>query len=84
MTTIILNGGDLGRERVKVRTNLSRSESPVEVDWCMGAGWTHTQYQCADTRHSRSGLTSIGKSLAAHAMEMPEATFDCDCEVIDE
>jgi hypothetical protein len=83
MTTIKFFGGDLGNETMMVRCNLSQASSPVQVDYMEGGGWTHTQYQCADARHSTKGLVNIGKELAAHAIQMPEENFDCEWQEVD-
>lgn len=80
MTTILLSGGDLGSETIRVRCDLSRAESPVEADYGTGDGWQPTQYQCADCRHCNSGLAAIGRRLAAAAVEMPAVA--CDAETV--
>lgn len=81
MTTIKLSGGDLGSETMLVRCDLTRAESPVEVDYqADDSGWVPTNYQCADARHRQSGLVEIGKRLAAQACEMPADDFECDSE----
>jgi hypothetical protein len=85
MTTIKLSGGDLGREiMMLVRCNLVEASAPVEVDYCVGNGWEPTQYQCADTRHTTSGLIAVGKSLAADAVEASETEFDCDVAEVED
>lgn len=84
MATIKLSGGDLGSETLLVRCNLVEASAPVEVDYCVGNGWEPTQYQCADTRHSRAGLVAIAKSLAAAAVEASEAEFDCDVSEVED
>jgi uncharacterized protein YraI len=83
-TTIKLFDGDLGSETMLVRCNLSQASAPVEVDYQTGSGWESTQYQCADTRHRTSGLIEIGKTLAAHAVEVPVDEFSCDSEEVGE
>ena len=81
MKTLLLSGGDLGRETMMVRCNLTEASSPVEVDYMADdTGWQPTQYQCADARHTASGLVAIAKKLAAGACEMPEDEFDCECD----
>lgn len=77
MTTINLSGGDLGSETMMVRCDLTQASAPIEIDYCEGHGWAPTQYQCADTRHTVSGLIRLGKTLAAAAVEMGD-DFDCD------
>ena len=72
MTKIKLSGGGLGAERMVVRCNLADASAPVEVDYCNGdgEGFVSTRYRCADACHTVSGLTEIGKVLAAEAVEM--------------
>lgn len=82
MTTLKLTGGDLGREKMMVRANLSEASSPVQVDYCEGHGWEGTQWQTADCRHRASGLMRIAKLLAARAVEMDSGEFDCDVDVV--
>lgn len=84
MTTIKLSGGDLGSDQMYVRCNLAQASDPVQVDYCAEGKnkWVGTQYQCADTRHTPNGLIAIGKTLAAHAVEMPSSNFDCDAEEV--
>ncbi len=82
MTTVKLFGGDLGSETMLVRCNLSQASAPIQADYDNGEGWASTQYQCADARHTTSGLIRIGKLLAAQAVEMPEDDFDCDAEEV--
>jgi hypothetical protein len=84
MTTIKLYGGDFGGESMLVRCTLSRAESPVEVDYCEGEGWGPTQYQCADTRHTMNGLVTLGKELAADAMQIPSNVLVCEWEEVEE
>ena len=81
-TTIKLTGGVLGPMEMKVRCNLSRAESPVQVDYCEGGGWQGTQYQCADARHRNEELAEIGQKLACEAVQ--EAYADetrCEWEI---
>lgn len=82
MTTIRLSGGDLGGEMVDVRCNLSQASAPVQVNYHAepNSEWAGTQYQCADTRHTASGLIEIGKLLAARAVEVAADKFACDAE----
>jgi hypothetical protein len=84
MTTIKLLNGDMGSEVMLVRCNLAQASAPVEVDYCNdgprqhGNNYEHTQYQCADTRHTRNGLVKIAKQIAAQAMEANTDDFDCE------
>lgn len=81
MRTIKLTGGDLGGEMVKVRANLARPETSVEVDYCEGSGWQGCQYQSAQAQ-TVDGLIEIGKELAAAAVEVPISQFDCESSEI--
>ena len=80
MTTIKLFGGDLGNEEMMIRCNLSEASAPVEVDYRNDPEecWKPTQYQAADAWHRIRGLITIGKQLAAEAVQMPEGEFDCE------
>lgn len=84
MTTIKLSGGDLCNETMLVRCNLAQASAPVQADYMTGDGdgWCATQYQCADCRHTVSGLAEIGRLLAASACEMPADVFACDWEEV--
>lgn len=85
MTTIKLSGGNLGRETMMIRCDLSQASAPIQVNY-MNDGkdspWQGTQYQCADARHATSGLINLGKRLAAEAVQEPEDEFDCDAEEV--
>ncbi len=83
MTTIKLTGGDLGRETVLVRADLQQAGGVVEVDYCEGSGWQATQYQVGETRHRVAGLITVGRWLAARAVEMASDDFRCDGVEID-
>jgi hypothetical protein len=72
MATITLTGGCLGTETMRVCCDLREATAPVMADYCMGSGWEPTQYQCADARHSVSGLKTIARELAAAACLVPE------------
>lgn len=80
MTIVKLSGGDLGGETMRVRCDLTRAESPVQVDYDCDGNWTPTQWQCADARHSVAGLTAIAERLAAEAVQVPEDDFSCESE----
>lgn len=79
-TTLILHGGNLGSETIRVRCDLDRAESPIEADYGVGH-WVPTQYQCSDCSHIHGELAEIGKRLAAVALEQPVDTFDCEWEI---
>lgn len=81
MTTILLTGGPLGSEKVRVQCDLSQASSPVRVDYHMGNGWESTQYQCADCRHRIAGLVAVGEELVARAVDVPIECFSCDWEI---
>lgn len=83
VTTIELTGGDLGSDKMRVACNLAEASAPVQVDYCEGDGWQSTQYQCADARHTTSGLIAIGKRLAARAVEVDMDKFECDAEEVE-
>lgn len=68
-TTIKLTGGILGSEKMMVRCQLANAAAPVEVDYCDGSGWQHTQYQAGDARHTTSGLAKVGIELAQSAVQ---------------
>ena len=68
-TTIKLTGGILGNEKMMVRCQLANAAAPVEVDYCEGSGWQHTQYQAGDARHTTEGLAKIGIELAQSAVQ---------------
>ena len=81
MATIKLFDGDFGSDVMILRCDLSQASSPVE--WHSGdEEWQHSQFQCADCRHSEDGLFEIGKQIAAVALEIP--TVDCEWEEVDE
>lgn len=74
-TTIKLSGGSFGGEYLLVRCDLAQASSPIETS-SDGKEWSGTQYQCADARHTRGGLTSIGRKLAAEQCEVSmDATY---------
>lgn len=79
-TTYKLFGGDLGSEKMFVRCDLSQASAPVQVNYDEGSGWDSTQYQCADCRHTNSGLVRIGKLLAADAIQVSQEEFTCEVE----
>ena len=81
-TTIRLYGGDLGKEEIKVRCDLTQATAPVQVDYCEGEGWVDCQYRSADAGHRISGLTAIGQKLAARSVEVPSDAFFCECETL--
>lgn len=87
MTTIRLFGGSFGSEEMMAACDLDNASAPVMVNYCESEDeeWVHTQYQCADARHTVAGLVKIGKELAARALEIPDSDFACDwAEVVDE
>lgn len=85
MTTITLTGGCLGDETMQVCCDLREASAPVMADYRTGNGWEPTQYQCADARHSVSGLKTIARELAAAACLVPEEeAADCVATVSDE
>lgn len=53
------------RETVQVRCNLTRADSPVEINY--GDGWQPTPYRAADAKHP-VGLADIGGELLADAV----------------
>jgi hypothetical protein len=77
MTTIKLLGGDMGRETMLVRCDLTRAEAVVVVQFRGGDGWQPTQYQAADARHTAYGLADLGRRLAAHALGHAGGEFTC-------
>jgi len=83
MTTIKVINGDMGSESMSVRCDLSQASAPVEVNYGTGGGWESTQYQCADARHTVSGLKQIAKTIAAKAVEMPESQFAADFDEVE-
>jgi hypothetical protein len=68
MTTLKLTSNAVS-ESMLIRCNLSEASSPVEVDYLVGEGWTHTQYQAANIRHRLNGLAEIGRELLADAIQ---------------
>lgn len=56
---------------ILVRTDVSRPESPVEVDYLEGGGWNHTQYQSVyaggGLRGGLRGLARIAEDLLRDA-----------------
>lgn len=84
-TVIKLFGGDLGSETLLVRCDLSRAESPVQVDYMNDkeSTWESTQWQCGDTRHTKNGLAALGETLAAQAVGMSDDDFECEWAVQD-
>jgi hypothetical protein len=57
------------KESLLVRCDLSQASSPIQVDYLVGNGWEGSQWQCADARHSRDGLASIGSQLLTDAIQ---------------
>lgn len=82
MTTIKLSGGDLGTETMMVRCNLAEASAPIMVDYEMGHGWEHTQYQCADVSHRVDKLIALTKEIAAVAIEIPASKFQCKAKEV--
>lgn len=72
-TIIKLWGGVLGPDILRVRCDLTRAESPVEVDYGVLDGWKPSPYQCADVRHSTTELAALGQRLAFEAEQVPQA-----------
>ena len=73
------------RESLLVRCDLSRSESPIQVHYLADASsvWEGTQWQCADTRHTRDGLASIGSQLLCDAIELQHGECETTYEIVD-
>ena len=73
------------KESVLVRCDLSRSESPVQVNYLVddSSVFEGTQWQCADTRHTRDGLASIGSQLLQDALQWEGGKFATDYEIVD-
>lgn len=82
MTTLKLTGGSLGSDSILIRCNLSQASAPIQVDWDNGDGWQHTQYQCADARHTTAGLARIGQVLADEYVPL-EDREECDWEEVE-
>jgi hypothetical protein len=80
MTAIRLTDGVLGGETMVIRCDLTDAASPVEVNYGDGSGWEPTQYQCADARHTVSGLAAIGQKLAEAAAQ--DSGAECDWVVV--
>jgi hypothetical protein len=72
-TTIRLTGGCLGSDTMEVRCDLSRPESPVQVDYHEGDGWQPTQFQSAEAQGRVSALVAIARGLAAYAVGADES-----------
>ena len=72
-TIIKLWGGVLGPDVLRVRCDLARAESPVEVDYGTGDGWGPSPFQCADVRHTAHELAALGQRLAFEAEQVPQA-----------
>jgi hypothetical protein len=73
------------RESLLVRCDLSRSESPIQVNYCVDESsvWEGTQYQCADARHTDDGLAAIGRQLLCEALETePGEKYETFAELI--
>lgn len=84
MTTVIkFFGGDLGDIEAYYRCDLSEAAAPIqewnEEDKC----WVGTQYQCADARHTNSGMVRLCHILLADAVEVRRDEFTCEHEEID-
>jgi len=72
------------KESLLVRCDLSRSESPVEVNYLVDDSvFGGTQYQCADARHTRDGLAAIGSQLLREALEAQDGECETTYEIID-
>ena len=71
-------------ESLLVRCDLSRSESPVQVNYLAeeSSVFEGTQWQCADTRHTRDGLASIGSQLLHDALQWEGGEFTTRYEVV--
>lgn len=63
-------------ESLKVRCNLNDAASSVEVDYMQGRGWTSTQYQCGNTRHTWKGLAALGENLLSEALQESEIKYE--------
>lgn len=63
-------------ESLLIRTDLSRPEWPVEVDYKMGNGWESTQYCAANAMHRQEELFKIGAELLASACEVQYDSHD--------
>lgn len=74
---------ECGNDEMFVRCNLSEASSPVE--WCPDTEgeWQGTQWQCADCRHSISGLMDVGLDIARDAWQIEDDEDDPEGEVID-
>jgi hypothetical protein len=70
-------------ESLLVRCNLANAASPILVNYLVDNGWCHTQWQCANTRHSEPGLARIGMNLLAEACEMEMIASEYEWEQID-
>jgi hypothetical protein len=83
MATIKLSGGSFGDDEMMVRCDLGEAAAPVEARYGNSRQpWESTQYQCADARHTKSGLIEIGKRLAAQALEVPFGEFACEADEV--
>lgn len=79
MSTVIkFFEGDLGDIESYFRCDLSQASSPLQQWDCESECWSSTQYQCADARHSTSGMISLCHSLMAGWCEVPEDEFTCE------
>lgn len=85
MTTIKVTASNIS-ESLIVRCDLTRAESPVEVNYLNDgkhSPWESTQYQCGNTRHTVKGLTDLGETLLAEALQEPEESLEFVSTVID-
>ena len=81
MTTLRITCDQVS-ESLLVRCDLSRSESPIQVDYLVGNGGEGSQWQCADARHTRDGLASIGSQLLGEALGECDGEFATDYEEV--
>jgi len=84
MTTLKITCDQIS-ESLLVRCDLSRSESPVQVNYFVDESsvWEGTQWQCADTLHTRDGLAMIGRQLLHESLQWGDDAFTVGYEIVD-
>ena len=60
----------LGTDSILFRTDLSRAEQPLEVQWNEGDNWESTQYQSANCSGRTSRMIELCRELSVDAWQV--------------